>query len=456
MSFGAGVGHWQRLRGDVVRRGEDLMKHVSFVSSFVALAAAMALGQGCGDSGGSTFSDGKSSSGTSGESSSGTFDPNTPDATGSSGGEGDGGDAGECATASAEATRIPVYMQLVVDGSGSMDGLNSNADQYIAAELESDPLAPSRPAGSNPSRPAGKTGRKWIALRGALGAFFDDLAAKPDPNLAVGLYLFSSTTTKSANQVDVPISYVDNAHATALKERLLPPVFPNGGTPLAASMNGQLPILKAYTPAAPVKPGGKYVLVVMTDGIPTDGKQTCLSAASSALAGTPSVLTFAVGVGDETASATNVYDEVFVGDLAEAGGTAAPGCNPNWSDSDKSGTPCHFQVTPGAKTAQQIQADFLAAINKIRDTVSSCELGLTFNSGDVDLGKVNVEYTSGAGQSTQINQDPANGWTYDNPTAPTKVVLHGAACDTLKADPNGKVKIIVGCKTVTGPGPIPK
>ena len=429
------------------------MKHITFVSSLVVLTAAVALGQGCGTSDGSTFDDGHNgSSGSSGGSSSGGFDPNAVDGGSSRGGDIDGGGdgGGECATASAEAKRIPVYMQFIVDGSGSMDGLNSAGTAYVTGEREADPLAPNRP-----SSPQGMTGRKWIALRGALSAFFDDLAAKPDPNFAAGLYLFSSNTPKPANQVDVPISFVDAAHATALKSRLLPPIFPNGGTPLAASMNGQLPFLKAYTPAPPVQSGGKLVLVVMTDGIPTDGKQACLTAASTALAGTPSVLTFAVGVGDETASASNVYDEVFMGDLAEAGGTAPAGCNASWSDTNNTGTPCHFQITPGAKTAQQIQADFLAAVNNIRDIVSSCELALDFTSGDVDPTKVNVVYTSGAGQSTQINQDGTNGWTYDNPTAPTKVILHGTSCSALKADPNGKVKIVLGCKTVTGPGPGP-
>ncbi|MBX3214843.1 MAG: VWA domain-containing protein [Labilithrix sp.] len=424
------------------------MKRITFVSSCVVFAAAAVLGQGCGSSGDSTFGDGDDgSSGSSGASTSGGFDPSREDGGGGSSGDVDGGDdGGECATASAEAERIPVYMLLVVDGSGSMDGVNSSGTGYVAGERETDP---------EPSANGRLTGRKWIALRGALAAFVDDLAAKPDPNLAVGMYLFSSTATKPAGQVDVPISFVDTAHATAVKSRVMPPVFANGGTPLAASMNGQLPILKAYAPAAPVKPGGKYVLVVMTDGIPTDGKQACLTAASTALAGTPSVLTFAVGVGDENASATNVYDEVFVGDLAEAGGTAPAGCNTNWSDADKTGFPCHFQITPGSKTAQQIQADFLAAINKIRDTVSSCELALAFNSGDVDPAKVNVVYTSGSGQSSQIVQNATNGWTYDDPSAPTKVILHGSSCDALKSDPDGKVKIILGCKTVTGPGPGP-
>jgi hypothetical protein len=417
------------------------MKNSAFVSTLVVLSATVAaVGQGCGSTAGSVFAEGNFEGTTSSGGASSGFDP---DAAGNDGG-GNVGDGAACATASAEAKRIPVYMMLVVDGSGSMDGKNKAGDAYIPGEREDDPLAMDRP-----STPPGQTGRKWLALRGALTAFFDDLAAKPDPNLAVGMYLFSSTAPKPADQADVPIAFVDPTHATTLKNRLLPPVFPRDTTPLAASMTGQLPILQAYTPAAPVQSGGKHVLVVMTDGIPTDGTQACIDAASASLAGTPSVLTFAVGVGDENASATDVYDELFVGNLAEAGGTAPAGCNTDWSESNTAGTPCHFQITPGTKTSQQIQAEFIAAINKIRDTVTSCELALTFNSGDVDPAKVNVEYTSSAGQTSQIAQDATNGWTYDDPTSPKKVILNGNSCDTLKADPNGKVRIILGCKTVT-------
>jgi len=403
--------------------------------------AASLFGQGCGSSETSEFKD--------------------PDASGSSSGSppvgpgfemsGDaGGDAGgqdpltnTCATASAEAKRIPVYMQFIIDGSGSMDGATGQAppNDYVAGEREADPAMPAR-----------QTGKKWIAVRDALAAFSDDLATKNDPSFAVGLFLFSSTTVKSATSVDVPIKFVDAAQSAALKARLAPPIFANGGTPLCASIDGQLGILKAYTPTAPVQTGGKYVLVAMTDGIPTDSKMACLASVTAARTGTPPVATFAVGVGNEDASPTLVYDEAFMKDLAQAGGTAVAGCNPNWGNADKTGKPCHFQITPGTKTAAQIKVDFLAAINAIRDAVASCEFPLTkpAGSGDIDPANVNVVMTSGGGTDTTIPQNPTDGWTYDDPTNPTKVTLKGKSCDTLKGDPAAKIKIVVGCKTVTG------
>jgi uncharacterized protein YegL len=401
-----------------------------------ALVLAAVVAPGCGGSEGSEFGDPNAGSGTSGGPSGPGFDlrDGSTDA-----------DSGQdplknsCATASAEARRLPVYMQFIIDGSGSMDGFDGVG--FIPGEREADPLSPGR-----------QTGKKWIAVRGALQAFFDDLAAKPDPSFAVGMYLFSSTAVKPPTAVDVPIKLVDMAQATALKTRLAPPVFPNGGTPLCGSIDGQLAILKAYKPTAPVQTGGKYVLVAMTDGIPTDTKTACLASVTAAKTGTPPVATFAVGVGNEDADPATVYDEVFMKDLANAGGTAVPGCNPSWGNADKTGKPCHFQITPGTKTAVQIKADFLAAINAIRDAVASCEFPLTRppGSGAIDPANVNVIMTTGGVDKT-IPQDAKDGWTYDDPVNPTKVFLHGKACDALKADPAAKIKIVVGCKTVTDP-----
>ena len=67
----------------------------------------------------------------------------------------------------------------------------------------------------------------------------------------------------------------------------------------------------------------------------------------------------------------------------------------------------------------------------------------------IDPTKVNVIYTSGAGMSTLFAQDPTNGWTYDDPTNPTQVILHGTDCTTVKGDPKGSISIELGCATKT-------
>lgn len=383
----------------------------------------------CGSTEDSTFGRGDGDAGSSGSSGSSGGSSSGFGSSGSSGGA-DGG-LEQCATATAEAKRTPVYMLVVIDGSGSMD----------FSPTESDPRDGNK-----------QHGTKWIAVREALIAFVDQQAATPDNSFGVGLYLFSSTQTKSASAVDVPIKVVDAAHASTLKARILPPSLPSGGTPLLDAMTGQMPILKAFAPTAPLEANGKRVLVVMTDGVPDGGatsQNACKDLADTAFKSTPQITTFAVGVGNPTAASTD-YDEVFMGTLAVAGGAPATGCKPGWNQSSPAtDKPCHFQITPGTKTAAQIRDEFLAAINAIRNSVTSCEFTLEKppGGGEIDPGKVNVVYTDGSGKESTLSKDPNNGWSYDNDAAPTKVTLNGPACNTLKADPKGKITIVLGCKT---------
>lgn len=408
------------------------MKSISrFAAKALGITALLLItaGAGCSSTNGSKFGDG-SDGGVGGDGGNGGDGSVGPGIGGNSDG-GNSGDAGfaSCATATATAARTPVYMMIVLDGSGSMD----------FTPTEDDPL-----------NPGNQRGVKWLAVRGALYAFWDSLVATPDPSLGVGLYLFSSSSVKSPTAIDVGIKEVDATQDAALKARVAPPVVPENGTPLKQSIEGQLALLKSYTPATPLLPGGKLVLVVMTDGVPDGGsadQTSCINDAKAAFAGTPQITTFAVGVGDPTADPSD-YDEVFMGNLAVAGGAPAPGCTPGWNQSSPSSeTPCHFQVTPGSKTAAAIQAEFTAAIDTIRDTVSSCTFTLDKSSGTIDPSKVNVVYTDSSGADTTIPEDPTNGWTYDNPTDPSTVTLNGSSCSTLKADSKGTIKIVLGCTT---------
>jgi hypothetical protein len=73
-----------------------------------------------------------------------------------------------------------------------------------------------------------------------------------------------------------------------------------------------------------------------------------------------------------------------------------------------------------------------------------------------DPEKVNVEYTNGAQIVTVIPKLPATqsacdttvGWRYDNPAAPTRVVLCPAACKTVQSDAKARVDVKFGCKTI--------
>jgi hypothetical protein len=326
-----------------------------------------------------------------------------------------------CATATARAARQPVYMLIALDGSGSMDQEN-----------------------------------KWVAVVPALDAFFDDLKAKGDTTMGVGLTVFSDERDKTKGQgpypkMDVPIQVVDAAQATALHGRI-DTSGPKSVTPTLAVLQGQYPLLESFQPSGALAPGGKRVLVLMTDGNPFPHTQqqqpACISLAQAETA--KGILTFAVGIGDLVPYDPTTYDPTFMGAIAKAGGTASAGCDPN--ETSNVSKMCHFQITPGGKSAKQLEQDFLNAIDAIRGAVASCEFTLDksgSNGQNVDPTHVNVVYDDGNGGSGLIPEDGTNGWTYDDPNNPSKVILHGASCDQLKANPKGGIKIVLGCRSIT-------
>ena len=113
--------------------------------------------------------------------------------------------------------------------------------------------------------------------------------------------------------------------------------------------------------------------------------------------------------------------------------------------------------------AQQTAQQFLDAIKKIRER-SALPMHLPDpppTNGPIDFGKVNVGYTSGQGQGTDIygvgtpDQCKPNvpGWYYDNPQKPSSIQLCPGTCDTVSANPAGKVKIVFGCVPTIPPPP---
>ncbi len=335
-----------------------------------------------------------------------------------------------CATASSEAKRQPVYLLFVLDGSGSMAQDN-----------------------------------KWTAVVPALQSIFAQMASSGDTGVGAGLIVFSDTkdpTTGSGpypSSADVSIALVDKTHQGVLDARLAG--MPQNGTPTHAALMGGYGELEPFTAAAPLQDGGKKVLVLITDGVPTDDcmsiplissytTNACVVEAGNELKlASPKgpIETFVIGVGDFSAGSffgLGGIDPSFLGNLAHAGGTGGSTCNPNETTSTTD--LCYFEIDPStAPTAAQLQQKFETALNAIRGQVVSCTYPLQgSNLNNVDPTLVNVEV-----DGKTILQDPKNGWTYDNPTAPTEIILHGAACSNAETDLTAKVSIVLGCATQT-------
>jgi hypothetical protein len=338
------------------------------------------------------------------------------------------GDAG-CATAMAQAHGSAVYLLFVLDGSGSM-----------------------------------KQENKWTAVVPALTDIFSQMSAAADPGVGAGLIVFSDTMDSTAgagpypSPSDVSVAYVSAAQNTALATRLSGQ--PMSGTPTETALTGGYTELESFTPKSPLTADGKKVVVLITDGAPTDGcsilasvnsytSNPCVMMAAQKLmeAGPKGpVETFVIGVGDFPSAIALDFDPSFLGYVAQAGGTGPANCNP--SENSMTSDLCYFEIDPSkSATASQLQQQFETALNTIRGEVVSCTFPIeSSNLGTVDPTKVNVEI----GGKT-ILQDANNGWTYDNPTHPTEIILHGAACTEAKGQVTEKVNIVLGCKTMTIP-----
>lgn len=281
-----------------------------------------------------------------------------PDA-GDSGGEPDAGDAGRsrsreggACTASTGEGDAPLYLHVLLDASGSM-----------------------------------MAGSKWTAVSGALRAFVAKLATREptDPSLGLGLFAFGDlrgapgqSDEDDCSRWETKVDAVTPAHGAALQAHLRH-VVPYGGTAMSEAIGGQLPLLRSFAPleASTLRPNGTRVLVLVTDGV-ADRSELArrqildLVGRAARAPGADRVLTVAVGIGDPSDSPI-AYDEQFLGQIAVAGGTAPPGCDPNWSDrSPPSAAPCHVQVTPGSKSVAQLGDELLAAFEAIRRADYGC------------------------------------------------------------------------------------
>jgi len=82
----------------------------------------------------------------------------------------------------------------------------------------------------------------------------------------------------------------------------------------------------------------------------------------------------------------------------------------------------------------------------------SCRFSLPMLSYQ-QFANLEVEYAPGSGTSYLLAKDGVNGWTYDNPTTPTLVLLNGTSCSNFRADPNAQIRYLLPCTGDGGIGP---
>jgi hypothetical protein len=269
---------------------------------------------------------------------------------------------------------------------------------------------------------------KWTNVKAALESFVTNPSYA---DLSVGLQFFPIRKQCSVPDYEAlavalgPEGQVSTPITQALDAQMMA-----GGTPTVPLLQGLIAYLQAHP-----NPAHKPVIVLATDGVPDDAcispvdgetpntLANAIAVTAAAYAATPSISTFVIGVGSELGALDGI---------AQAGGTGQA-----------------TLVDTGGNAQQQ----FLAALDAARRTAIPCDFAIPQGSG-VDPSETNVVYAPvGApqqqfvfvGDATSCAKASTNGWYFDDPNAPTKVILCDAACDMVKSDDRGQVNVVFGC-----------
>jgi hypothetical protein len=422
-------------------------------------------------------------------------------------GSGDGGPAGviggaslgdaACAAHSQVAQRLPMDLYMMMDSSGSMTELTANGTtkwdavrsamtsflqdpqsaglgvglQYFPLLRAGVPDTCSTDATCNGQGPcniaracnsptnavacntnADCTGGITCELVGACldptGNLITCLPARPgfvcnnnpaDPCLPIGGYCANRDICTAASYATPAVEVAPLPGAAAALVASLNAHMPDGLTPTAGALSGAITHAQALARANPTH---RVAVVLATDGLPSECTPVDIPGismiASAAVAGTPSISTFVIGVFSQ---AEQAEAQMNLNALAAAGGTQSA-----------------FVIS----TNQNVATSFVAALNAIRTTGLTCQYAIPSpppDGGTLDFLSVNVEFTSGAGQSVTIGNVPnqaacsatQGGWYYDvdprTGATPHTISICDTTCTQLRADTAGRVDILLGCTT---------
>jgi len=353
-------------------------------------------------------------------------------AAGAAGAGAEPGEMQECATSTQAARLTPANLLFLIDKSGSM---NCNPPEGDAALNERCAYKPIQEDMSKPS--------KWEVASTALASALDTLAGQSNIRAGLTLFPIEDACGVSADPA-VEIDKLDSGQRTAIASEL-DGVSPAGETPIAGAT------ILSYQHLSDLirnrKLAGNTFVVLLTDGA-----ETCKESELEKLVTTDvpnarlfNIRTFVIGApGSEQARS-------LLSRIAWEGGTAAKSSCNHDSDPPDQGD-CHFDMT----TSENFAKDLNAALEAIsRTKVLACEFDVPTNQDGrgVNLDEVNVTFKPGKGDAetigfddTAASCDKADGWMYSDDR--TKILLCGEVCDRVQADPQGEVRIALGCPTI--------
>lgn len=258
----------------------------------------------------------------------------------------------------------------------------------------------------------------WQPTIEAIQTFLGDPASA---GIGVGLQFFGASCDPATYaHPAVPIAPLP-ANAAALQQAF--PALPLDDTATLPALQGAIAHARAWSTA---HPDVKTVVLLVTDGLPDECSSTVENVAQAAregFAGSPSVTTYVIGIGDIAA----------LDQFAAEGGSGKA-----------------LVTAPGAGP------ELVKALQAIRGAALPCEFALppAAKSG-IRPGSVNLRHQDPQGRPRLIGAvrdarscDAANGgWYFDDPQTPSRVVACEQSCRELNAI-GGKVEVLLGCPTV--------
>jgi len=327
---------------------------------------------------------------------------------------------------------------------GGEGGINLNPDGGGGLDPDAACAAYDEQAVSKPvnlyimfDKSSSMAGSKWDAAKAGLQAFVDDPASA---GIKVALRFFprdpdSTPVCDSQGYKEPTVPYGALPGNAAAIKAAIDAEAPNGfSTPMYPALGGAL--LKGIE-IGQNNPGESSAVLLVTDGQPQGPASMCAGVnpedpveianlASAGLNYNPPVLTYVVGLPG--------VDQVAANTIAMGGGTDSAILVSNTN----------------------VQVEFQQALAKVKGDALPCEYEIPpeVTDGEITVQQVNIQVTPGDGSEpyTVPRNDSCNGdgdgWHYDNPDAPTAIVLCPDTCAALKSDLNAAIRVLLGCATV--------
>lgn len=414
----------------------------------------LTAGSGCGSDGNDPFPSSSTSGGSSGLGSSGASSGATSSGAsgGSSGTASSGGldssipdatfqydaplkpDSDACAETTVVATLKRLDMYVMLDRSGSMNfpykepnGMNQEAkgDCNVGQALNPNSL--------------------WCKTINALSSYFKSSQASGDaaalqvfftepPSAACDGIVYSSSAVPggTTGYTTLPSSAFDS---------FLNGVKPDYSTPTEAAVKG---IIQFTSRPGNQRSNRKTIGILITDGVPAfcDTNPTNISNLLQTHFTNTSIPTFVIGM---TGADFGTIEAIATGGNAPLHGDTVGGIG----DACGNGAgPCrHFNIGDGNNNA------LATALESVRGLAIACQYDMPVAPiGVVNPNDVNVEYLQNGAlpakkltRVTNAGACVADGWYYDNNTAPTVIQLCPAQCSAVQGDQNAKVNVSLGC-----------